>query len=95
MGRPKVNLQKPHTAERLLSAAEEVFGRSGFRDARLEDIAASAGITRPSLLYHYRSKDELYGQVVRRSLSKLRAALAEEASAGGEFPELLERLVAA
>lgn len=75
MGRPPGGSAQTATPERLLDAAEQEFARHGLRAARLEDIAAAAGIRRPSLLYHYPSKQELYGAVVRRTFERLGAAL--------------------
>jgi len=76
MGRPRKDAFDEETAERVLRSAETCFGQSGFRGARLEDIAAGAGIRRPSLLYHFGSKEALYTAVVRRAFEELRAALA-------------------
>ncbi len=63
MGRPKGS-DSEATRQRLLSAAEIEFGTVGYGRARLEDIAATAGIRRSSLLYYFGSKEQLYGEVV-------------------------------
>jgi AcrR family transcriptional regulator len=55
--------------------AQEVFGREGFLRARLEDIASAVRIRRPSLLYHYDTKEKLYGAVVHRAVQGLAEAL--------------------
>ena len=59
MPRPKHNANAIPTEERILAAAEQIFGEQGFERSRLEDIAAVAGIRRPSLLYHFKSKCKL------------------------------------
>jgi TetR/AcrR family transcriptional regulator len=46
--------------ERILDAALEVFAAYGFRGARIDQIAAAAGLSKPNLLYYFRTKDELY-----------------------------------
>jgi TetR/AcrR family transcriptional regulator len=54
--------------ERILDAALEVFAAYGFRGARIDQIAAAAGLSKPNLLYYFRTKDELYTAVLRRTL---------------------------
>ena len=71
MGRPKHSQSQVATNERILVAAEKHFGIRGFNGARLSDIARQAGITRPSLLYHFESKETLYDAVVERSFDRL------------------------
>ena len=78
-----------------MDAAEEAFGRLGFVAARLEDIARSVGVTRPSLLYHFGSKNKLYGEVVRRAFGMLRHALKRPVERECSFEELLDDLLEA
>jgi AcrR family transcriptional regulator len=67
MPRPK----NPLRPEQLLSHAELEFSLHGFAATRLQDIAARAGITRSSLLYHFPSKDELYKATISKSFNEL------------------------
>lgn len=55
-------------AERILDAALEVFATHGLQGARIDQIAKVAGLSKPNLLYYFRTKDELYGAVLRRTL---------------------------
>ena len=81
------------TAERILDAAELEFAAVGYAPARLSDIAARAGIRRPSLLYHFASKELLYRAVVERAFDSLGAELARFMGAGGDFAAQLENVV--
>ena len=74
MGRPKKTDRK-ETRALLLEAAEQEFGNHGYSRTRLEDIATAAGIRRPSLLYYFGSKDQLYREVVLSVSASLRAEL--------------------
>lgn len=85
MGRPRLAANDVATTERLLEAAQAEFGRIGFDAARLEDIARAAGISRPSLLYHFGSKDELYAAAVNESFTRLGAALTGAIEMKGDF----------
>jgi len=93
MGRPLASAHAIATPERVLAAAELAFAAVGYGAAKLADIANRAGIRRPSLLYHFGTKEALYTQTVERCFERLRGALAQAMSAEGEFPERLERTV--
>jgi TetR/AcrR family transcriptional regulator len=77
----------------VLRAAEEIFGERGFRAARLEDIAAAAGIRRPSLLYHFKTKADLYVAVVRRAFVEMTAAVTKSIESEGDFETRLATVV--
>lgn len=94
MGRPLAGANDIATPERVLAAAERAFAAVGYGAAKLADIATRAGIQRPSLLYHFGSKEALYAQTVERCFERLRAALLESMTAKGEFADRLERTVA-
>lgn len=54
--------------ERILDAALSVFSREGFSGARVDAIANIAGLSKPNLLYYFRTKEDLYLAVLRRML---------------------------
>ena len=92
MGRPRKADIDVATTERILAAAEEEFANAGFAAARLEDIAAAAGLRRPSLLYHYPTKDALYAATVARAFERLRGVLGGAIATEGSFESRLDRL---
>jgi AcrR family transcriptional regulator len=94
MGRPRLGTHKVDTAERILRAAEDEFAARGFAQAGLAEIAARAKVTRPSLLYHFESKDALYRAVLERVLGRL-ATILEGVAFEGDFHARLEGLVRA
>jgi AcrR family transcriptional regulator len=52
------------TQRRILDAAYELFYRKGFGRVGIDEIAANAGVTKRTLYYHFRSKDELLASVL-------------------------------
>jgi TetR/AcrR family transcriptional regulator len=54
--------------ERILDAALSVFAMDGFAGARIDAIAEIAGLSKPNLLYYFRTKQDLYLAVLRRTL---------------------------
>lgn len=93
VGRPRKDAFDEATEVRVLRAAEEIFGERGFRAARLEDIAAAAGIRRPSLLYHFKTKGDLYAAVVKRAFDEMTMAVAGSMKVEGSFEERLAAVV--
>jgi len=55
----------------IISAAEEVFGEVGFKNAKMEDIALKAGITKVTLYTYFQSKENLYLAVTYKALQLL------------------------
>jgi AcrR family transcriptional regulator len=54
------------TEQRILDAADAVFVRRGTDGARMQEIAAEAGVNKALLHYYYRTKDGLAQAVFRR-----------------------------
>src|SRR6266516_5965798 len=59
------------TEQRILDAAHTVFLRHGSAGARMQDIAAEAGVNQALLHYYYRSKARLSEAVFRRAAAQL------------------------
>jgi TetR/AcrR family transcriptional regulator len=65
MGTSTEPAAKPSSRERILDAALAEFAARGYEGARLQDIARGAGLSHPTLLYHFESKEGLYAAVVQ------------------------------
>lgn len=61
--------ERPNISEQILEHAARLFAARGFVGASLHDIAKAVGIRKPSLLYHFRSKDELRKGVLEQMLA--------------------------
>jgi len=95
MGRPRKDPSREPTTQRILQAAELAFGEKGYNGANLADIANTAGIRRPSLLYHFQTKAGLYTAVARSAFSGLESITKDAIDAPGTFDERFDRLVTA
>jgi AcrR family transcriptional regulator len=62
------------TQAKLLAAAQDVFTRDGFANARLEQIAVEAGYTRGAIYAHYKSKEDLFLALLEQ---RVQASIAE------------------
>jgi AcrR family transcriptional regulator len=72
--RPTTGDDRP-PAERLLAAAEHLFGERSYRRTSVADICARAGIATGSFYAHFGSKADIFAAVVRRINADLRAAM--------------------
>jgi len=61
---------RQNTKERLLEAARGLFAERGFHNATVRDIAARANTNLASINYYFRSKDDLYREVLSHSFRK-------------------------
>src|SRR5881392_1031625 len=63
------------TEQRILDAAHAVFIRRGTAGARMQEIAAEAGVNQALLHYYFRSKARLSDAVFQQMASRLFPAL--------------------
>jgi TetR/AcrR family transcriptional regulator len=61
--RPRTRIQKKNR-ETILDAALAVFSGEGFRGATLDQIAETAGLSKPNLLYYFASKEAIYAELL-------------------------------
>ena len=54
--------------EQILEAALDVFSRHGFRGATIDEIAEVAGMSKPNLLYYFRTKEAMHRALIERVL---------------------------
>ena len=94
MVRPRKNLSSSDTATLLRARALIHFGRFGFANTSLFDVAEDVGVTRTSLLYHFKSKEKLYDAVVQEAFFQISSELVNSLRGHGSFTERLERMIA-
>jgi AcrR family transcriptional regulator len=59
--------QREATRQRLYEAALEVFRRDTVNEARIEDIARVAGVSRPTFYFHFPTKQDVLQQLQAES----------------------------
>jgi TetR/AcrR family transcriptional regulator len=79
---------------RILAVAQAEFATRGFGGARLQDIARGAGLSHPTLLYHFESKEALYRAVIDAAVAdwaaEAEAAVSTVLSGFDQVASLLE-----
>lgn len=61
--KPLTRIQRKNR-ETILEAALDVFSKFGFRGATLDQIAQTAGLSKPNLLYYFPSKETIHAQLL-------------------------------
>ena len=54
------------TRQRLLDAAEQLFGEKGVSKTSLSDVAEAVGMTRGAVYWHFRNKGELFHALIQQ-----------------------------
>jgi len=71
--------KQAETRRKLLDAAERVFLRRGLQGSSVEEIAAEAGFTRGAFYSNFKSKDELFVELLQDRVYRQYAQMAEQA----------------
>ena len=66
---PRWTRRKEARPAEVLKAALAVFVERGFAGAKLDDVAARAGVSKGTLYLYYKNKQELYKAVIREVLA--------------------------
>jgi len=92
---PRWQRRKDARPAEIVEAALAVFAERGFAAARLDDVAARAGVSKGTLYLYFPNKAELFKAVVRETLLP-NLAQAEAAAQGfaGPTPALMAALMA-
>jgi AcrR family transcriptional regulator len=94
MHKPRWQRRKDDRPGEILHAALDVFAARGFAAAKLDEVAARAGVSKGTLYLYFPSKEELFRSMVRGLLLP-NVAMAERRIAEHKGPaaELLKGLV--
>ena len=85
--RTKTRIQKENET-RILAAALDVFSENGFRGATLDRIASAANMSKPNLLYYFKSKEEIHVALLTGLLDVWLAPLREISPHGDPADEI-------
>jgi AcrR family transcriptional regulator len=77
---PAARLPAARRRRQLLDVALELFAVNGYHTTSMNDIAEAAGVTKPVLYQHFRSKRELYLELLEDVGGHLRDAIGKATS---------------
>ncbi len=78
--------------KRILSAAAKLFSRHGFETVSVQNICDQAEITKPTLYYYFKSKQNLYDQLLVEAIDLMDRYMQSTTRADLSFCERLERM---
>ena len=86
---PRWRRRKTARPSEIAEAAFEVFAEKGFAAARLDEIAARAGVSKGALYLYFETKEELFRAAVSQAVAPNLQSIAAMADAySGPFAEL-------
>ncbi len=89
---PRWRRRPAERPDEILGAALEVFADQGLAGARVEDIAARAGVSKGTVYLYFPGKEELFREAVRANVRRTLESLAS-AAPPGEPVERLTRFI--
>jgi AcrR family transcriptional regulator len=82
-GKRRRRLRAEERRKSILNAANLVFGQRGYDTVRIDDVASAAGISKALIYEHFRSKQELYGELMNRAALEMLDRIVAAGSAPG------------
>lgn len=86
------------TRERILRAANELFAQQGFSRVSMRAVATAAGVTKPALYYHFKSKESLFEECLaefnEQMADTMRTAAASRGDVAARVRAVAEALLA-
>jgi AcrR family transcriptional regulator len=81
---PDRELQREAKRHAVLQAAAELFNEKGFHATSLDDIAARLNVSKPTLYYYVKNKDQILIDCVRKGLDLMLEGIESSRAAGGK-----------
>ncbi|WP_099362394.1 TetR/AcrR family transcriptional regulator [Fredinandcohnia onubensis] len=75
------------TREKLLRAAEEVFGQKGYYETSIVNISQEANVAQGTFYNYFPSKKDIFDELIRQYSRELRLAIKEEMSKSKNFED--------
>ena len=75
--------------KRILEAALDVFSQHGYRGATLDQIAATAGLSKPNILYYFSGKEEIHVTLLNQLMDTWLDPMREIDAQGEPLDEIL------
>ncbi|MBR9827027.1 MAG: helix-turn-helix transcriptional regulator, partial [Alphaproteobacteria bacterium] len=79
----------PSPKQKFIDTARELFAERGYFGVSLADVAGELALTKQSVLYHFKTKDALYGAVIADIASRFDVIIDEVMDESESAPRAL------
>src|SRR3954453_10563638 len=93
-GKPRATITRRDgdTEQRILDAAHSIFVRRGTAGARMQEIAAEAGVNQALLHYYFRNKEQLAQAAFERAGKGFMPAVVQVIGSTGDLEDKVKRI---
>ena len=84
--------EKENRKSAILKAARKLFFEKGFKSVTVESIARKAELSKGAVYLYFKSKDEIYSQILLDDIDKFHRKVADIFEEGGQASDMLFRL---
>ena len=77
----------------ILTSAARLFAERGFHETTIDDIASELQVTKPTIYYYVRSKDDILFQIAHVEIEEINSALAAHDDRSLPADRRLERFI--
>jgi AcrR family transcriptional regulator len=84
--------EKENRKSAILKAARKLFFEKGFKSVTVESIARKAELSKGAVYLYFKSKDEIYSQILLDDIDKFHKKVADLFGEGGQASDMLFRL---
>ncbi|MEU6740581.1 TetR family transcriptional regulator [Streptosporangium sandarakinum] len=88
MNEPRRRMSGKERREQLIQISRSLFAEKGFDGTSVEEIAATAGVSKPVVYEHFGGKEGVYAVVVDREMDKLLGMVTEALAASHALVKL-------
>lgn len=90
---PRIRRSAAESRTAILDAAERRLVVSGPAAIRLQEVAADVGVSHPTVLHHFGSRERLVAEVVQRRIDHMNAEVLGAVASGAAGHEVVEPLL--
>ncbi|MBC7330889.1 MAG: TetR/AcrR family transcriptional regulator [Synergistetes bacterium] len=83
--------KKDLTREKILNAALECFAEKGYKETTVDEIAKRANVSKGNIYWHFKSKLEIFREVIKEEAKKIHKIIEEEENDSLPLNELWKR----